>query len=783
MSFKSIQVKIAAIAGLCLIIVAGLLVGYNLVSASNTQVYTLENVSKLEERNSLASLTTLANEQAGVVKSEFELALDAARNMASAFEVSKMDSGDKVPLKLERDHINAILKNVLENNPDFNGTYSCWELNALDGRDAEFKTGKDGNNKDTGRFTPYWNRDSNGNIAVQPLVEYDTMEKHPNGVLKGGWYIGPSKDHIESVLDPLPYIVQGKKVYLATMSVPIMVDGKFYGVAGADYDLSFAQKLAVEADKGLFDGKGEFTIISNMGLIVADSEKPEFIGEHLKNLIPDGWETILADIQAGKEGASFDGNGLAVAFGPITLGRTGKPWSVLIRVPKDIILAEVHALGNELTARQHESTIWQAGVSLVVTLLAIIALWLAAGGIARPIKQAALMADSIREGDFSQRLTISSKDEVGQLGVSLNGMADSLQKAVMVADKIANNNLDVEVSLASDHDQLGLALQKMAINLNSVLNLVQATGEEIANGASQSSDASQSLSQATTQSAASLEEITASISEIGSQTNQNSENAQQANTLASAARDSAATGGQRMEEMNAAMQNLNESAEKIAKIIKVIDEIAFQTNLLALNAAVEAARAGSYGKGFAVVAEEVRNLAGRSAKAAEETAVLLESNGELVTKANSIAKHTGEALGEIVDGITKAADLVGEIASASAEQAHGVAQISQGLTQIESATQQNTANAEETASVSQELSGQAQVLHEILSKFELKKTRGDKKQLTQQFDKTSSHTSNEWPENTHSQVSSQQKVNKSLAPQMISPRDEIKLDDDEFGKF
>ena len=774
---KSIQVKIVLIAGICLILVAGLLVGYNLISASNIQKFTIENVSKLEEEAALNSLKNLAGEQAGFAKAEFELALNAARTMAQTFEVAKMNADGRKPLELGRDQVNAILKNVLEKNPDFNGTYSCWEPNAIDGNDSDFKTGKDGNNADTGRFTPYWNRDSKGNIAVQPLVEYDSQEKHPNGVLKGGWYIGPATTHKESVLDPLPYIVQGKNVWLATMSVPIMVDGKFYGVAGADYDLSFAQNLAKNTDDRLFEGKGEITIISNMGLIVADSEKPELIGKHLKNLLPEEWQDVLKLIHDGESSVRINKYGIAEALSSIPMGRTQKPWAVYIQVPREIILAKVYALGRELTNRQNESTVWQAGVGIVITILAVLVLWLAAGSIAKPIKKAALLADNIREGDFSQRLDIKSKDEVGQLSKSLNGMSGTLQDAAIVANKIADRNLDVDVVLASDHDQLGLALQKMANNLNQVLSLVQTTGEQIASGSAQSSDASQSLSQATTESAASLEEITSSVSEIGSQTQQNSENAQQANHLATTARNSAAAGGERMKEMNFAMKDLNESADKIAKIIKVIDEIAFQTNLLALNAAVEAARAGTYGKGFAVVAEEVRNLAGRSAKAAKETAELLESNEELVNKANSIAGHTADALNEIVDGITKAADLVGEIASASMEQAQGVSQIGQGLTQLETTTQQNTANAEQTASISEELSAQARKLHQILEQFQLKGKSNDstdKKRNKPTAEKRKNLTADSTPSiqlpNAHEAAT-------------VNPNEVIKLDDDEFGKF
>jgi methyl-accepting chemotaxis protein len=724
MKFKSIQLKIVAIAGLCLLLTAGSLVAYSLISAANTQQMTTERVSELQRKSALDQLQSLAGVQSGKVQAAFEVALDAARTMAQTFEVGKMPGPNGKPvLQLGRNQINAILLNVLEQNPEFNGTYSCWEPNALDGRDSEFRTGKDGNNAVTGRFTPYWNRDANGNIAVQPLVEYDTYDKHPNGVLKGGWYITPREKHIESVLDPFPYIVQGRKVWLTTLSVPIMVDGKFYGVAGSDYDLTFVQKLSEEVDKGLMNGQGEVVILSPDGLVVAHSENPAFIGQHFKAALANGWEEVLKAVQGGESLANINREtGMATALVPIHLGRTGRPWAVMIRVDQDVILAEANALGAALTDRGHSSALWQTVVSLAIAVAAIAVLWWAAGGIARPIRAAAHMADTIRSGDFSQRLKLDTADEVGQLARALDGMADSLEKAARVAEQIASGELDVEVALASDRDQLGGALQKMTANLNEVLGQAQVVGEQIASGSTQVSDASQTLSQGATESAASLEQITASMTEMASQTKLNAQNADQANSLSQGAKNAATRGSKLMEDMVAAMGAINRSGEDIAKIIKVIDEIAFQTNLLALNAAVEAARAGQHGKGFAVVAEEVRNLAARSARAAKETAALIENSAEKTRAGNEIAEKTEAALKGIVAGATKVSDLVAEIAAASKEQSEGIGQVNTGLGQIDQVTQQTTANAEESAAAAEELSGQADQLRQMLSRFKVRRT-------------------------------------------------------------
>ncbi|HWU42771.1 MAG TPA: methyl-accepting chemotaxis protein, partial [Bdellovibrio sp.] len=249
---------------------------------------------------------------------------------------------------------------------------------------------------------------------------------------------------------------------------------------------------------------------------------------------------------------------------------------------------------------------------------------------------------------------------------------------------------------------------KVSRSVGNITAQLTDAGVQVSGAITQLTTAGFSLSQSSTESAASLEETVASLEEMSSMVKMNSDHAQQAAVLSQSSKEAAEEGQREIQSLISSMHDITQSSKKIEEIINVIDDIAFQTNLLALNASVEAARAGEQGKGFAVVAEAVRALAQRSAVAAKDINNLIKESVLQVTKGSKIADHSGEVLNNIVSSVKKVSDLNHEISAASSEQTTGIQQISKAMNQLDQSTQANAASSEEIASSSEEISAQAQ---------------------------------------------------------------------------
>lgn len=347
--------------------------------------------------------------------------------------------------------------------------------------------------------------------------------------------------------------------------------------------------------------------------------------------------------------------------------------------------------------------------------------------IARPTREIAAVMNTMSSGNLQMTVEGEYEGEFDELKQSVNTTAKNLKMVVSkiseITGEIADGNLDIKnvETWHNDFANVSDALNKIIKTLNVLLRDIHQAAEQVTAGSNQVSDGSQALAQGSTEQASSIQELTASITEIADQTKKNAMDANQAKELTTDVRDYAIKGNTQMIDMQSSMQEINRSSEDISKIIKVIDDIAFQTNILALNAAVEAARAGQQGKGFAVVAEEVRTLAARSADAAKETTHLIEGSISKVQAGTKIADDTASALTEIVGGIRKVTDLIGNIAKATNEQASGITQIDTGIEQVAQVVQNNSATAEQSAAASEELSSQAEMLKEMIGRFQLRK--------------------------------------------------------------
>ena len=353
-------------------------------------------------------------------------------------------------------------------------------------------------------------------------------------------------------------------------------------------------------------------------------------------------------------------------------------------------------------------------VSVVAFVLTCMIALMLTNNVLNPVKEIESAMLEMSGGHLAVDIRYDSKDEFGDMAGNMRSMAKGVGTIVkdieIVLSAMADGDFTVHSSspelYIGDYQKIFQSMKKIKDSFNDTLSTLNRSADQVSSGSDQVSSGAQALSQGATEQASSVEELAASINEISGNINRNAEGAQEAGNKAEAVGEVAGESNRRMQDMLKAMSDINNASGEIGKIIKTIEDIAFQTNILALNAAVEAARAGAAGKGFAVVADEVRNLASKSAEASKNTAVLIENSLHAVENGKRIADET-------------ATTMMDTIAKASKEQADAITQITIGIDQISSVVQTNSATAEQSAAASEELSGQAQILKELVRKFRL----------------------------------------------------------------
>lgn len=337
----------------------------------------------------------------------------------------------------------------------------------------------------------------------------------------------------------------------------------------------------------------------------------------------------------------------------------------------------------------------------------------------------------IAKGNMDVEIKKIYNDEFGAVIDEYAIMVESIRKQALAAQAVAAGDMTVEVIPSSEKDTMGNALQTLVIRNAHALGNINDAAYQVMISASQVASASDALAQGSTEQASAIEQVTSSISEIAQKTRENAAQANEAANLVNVAIKDVEKGNQEMHEMVVAMEDINMASDKISKIIKVIDDIAFQTNILALNAAVEAARAGDAGKGFAVVAEEVRNLAAKSSAAAAETAEMIEGSIAKVVVGSKLVDETAKALADISKAVKESEVIINNIAESSNYQATAVAQIDQAIGQVSQVVQTNSATSEECAAASEELSNQAIRMRDLLSVYKLNNSHASVEEATE----------------------------------------------------
>jgi methyl-accepting chemotaxis protein len=365
-------------------------------------------------------------------------------------------------------------------------------------------------------------------------------------------------------------------------------------------------------------------------------------------------------------------------------------------------------------------------ITALVVLFIIIMLgaWNISRVVLKPIRKLSGSASKLAKGDMHFEIGINSTNEMGQLAASFKEVQDSIRNIFAEVTAFEKSFETGDLTKRADTGRFQGEYREIIAGLNGIMDAVSTLVKNVRNSSvlvstnsKEISGGAQLLAQGATEQAASIEEISATVDDMASYMKNTANHAAEAKRLIEDVQKEASAGSSEMDRLLLALNEINVSSANISKIIKTIEDIAFQTDILALNAAVEAARAGASGKGFAVVASEVKNLASKSAKAAQETNMLLGDNMKKAQDSLGIGEVMHASLGNIVSSVGTTVETISDIAADSKQQAETVDQINTGLMQISNIVQNNTATAEQSSSSSQEMAAQASLLSEIVQRY------------------------------------------------------------------
>lgn len=713
MKFKSIQFSVAALAGAIVLSVVAALVLYALFSGARTQEMVQQRTQAQFEQVIEQRLTSLAQTQVSQIQRELEAPLLIAGGLVRVNALLGTPGADGQPrLSVSREQLISLIKENVEKNPKILGTYIGWEKNALDHNDAAYVgTSVVGIDAANGRFLPWWFRNDDGTLGLDKLVDVDDQKTLSTGVRASEYYLCSKETKKACVIDPAPYKVGDKIVMLASFIEPIMLNGAFQGIVGADLSVNFIQEMLLGANQKLYSGAGQMALIGGNGRIVAYTKDPSKFGEKVSDILDAEQTANMANLKRGEVTYSVNKDkGRIELYLPFGIGQTDARWTLMLQLPLNAVMADLQKLQADLDAQRKSDTFGMAMVGLLIAGIGLLVIWLVGHGIARPLKQMVAMLNDIAqgEGDLTRRLSSDRSDELGAIAKGFNTFLAKLQAMITQVVTSVQSVSDSSEHTADIAIRTNIGIQKQMAEIDQVATAVQemtATAQDVARNATQAAQAASHADQAASQGMQIVRDTSNSIGvlavEIGKAVD--------------------------------VVQTLAKDSENINAILTAIRGIAEQTNLLALNAAIEAARAGEQGRGFAVVADEVRNLAQKTQKATEEIQSMIqqlqqgtrdvvrvmEDSQNRTDESVQHAAKAAQALETITHAVSVINDMNTQIASAAEEQSAVADDINRNVINIGQVANEVAGGADESSSASADLTKLAEQQRRLINQFKV----------------------------------------------------------------